>query len=110
MTAWGFADCQRQSAGAGFGSTLGRLFLRTLPTEFTPNSVYTWFPLMTPTAMEPHLKKLNVLDKYDMARPGTQSVATVVKEYAEVAEILKDTESFQPPYTARAAAVVKGKG
>jgi hypothetical protein len=49
LTAWGFADCQRDPNAFGFGSTLGRLFLRTLPNHFTENSVYTFFPLMTPS-------------------------------------------------------------
>ena len=37
MTAWGFADCQRDASGPGCGSMLGRLLLRTLPDEFPPD-------------------------------------------------------------------------
>ncbi|TRM65543.1 heme peroxidase [Schizophyllum amplum] len=51
LTAWGFADCQRDDDAHGFGSVLARLFLRTLPGQFTEDSVYGFFPLMTPQAM-----------------------------------------------------------
>jgi len=37
---------------------LGQLFLRALPGEFTNNSTYAWFPLMTPTAMDEILTEL----------------------------------------------------
>ncbi|EGN96758.1 hypothetical protein SERLA73DRAFT_93339 [Serpula lacrymans var. lacrymans S7.3] len=110
MTAWGFADCQRDPNGFGFGSTLGRLILRTLPNDFTKNSVYTWFPLMTPDAMEPHLKKLKLLDQYDLKRPGVTPGTSAVEGYVEVGEILKDTSKFGTEYAARAKEVIKGKG
>jgi linoleate 10R-lipoxygenase len=110
MTAWGFADCQKQPAGAGFGSTLGRLFLRTLPNDYSANSVYTWFPLMTPPSMKINLTKLKVMRKYDMNRPTTSTPAAVVTDYHRVAQILKDTAGFQAPYAARAALVIKGNG
>lgn len=45
LTAWGFNDCQRDPKAFGFGSTLGRLFLRTLPNDFTEKSVYAFFPV-----------------------------------------------------------------
>jgi hypothetical protein len=110
MTAWGFADCQRDSTGAGFGSTLGRLFLRTLPEQYTSNSVYTWFPLMTPDSMKIHLTKLNLLGRYDLKRPGVQASYRTVKDHAEIADILKNTAGFKTPYAERAASVIKGKG
>ena len=98
MTTWGFADCQRQRLGAGFGSTLGRLFLRTLPSEYNADSVYTWFPLVTPAAMKIHLTKLGI-DKYNLMRPVTQIMPRIVSGYTEVSEILKSTASFHHPYT-----------
>ena len=41
MTAWGFADCQRDVDAPGYGSMLGRLLLRTLPDCYAPDSTYT---------------------------------------------------------------------
>ncbi|KAF8265064.1 heme peroxidase [Lactarius quietus] len=61
LTAWGFADCQRDPKGPGNGSMLGRLLLRGLPREFSDNSVYTWFPLQTPESMEVFLRKLGTI-------------------------------------------------
>jgi linoleate 10R-lipoxygenase len=110
LTAWGFNDCQRTPDGAGFGSTLGRLFLRTLPGQFTSNSVYTWFPLMTPGSMKTNLTKLNLINTYDVNRPQSRGPAKIVKEYNEVTEILQNTEAFKPTYASRAAKVIRGNG
>jgi linoleate 10R-lipoxygenase len=110
MTAWGFADCQRDPSGFGFGSTLGRLLLRTLPKHFTYNSVYTWFPLMVPQAMKPHLEKLEMLSKYDMTRPGGTEDVVSVTEYAGVSHVLKNPGVFKSYHYERASRIVSGDG
>ncbi|KAG6889751.1 hypothetical protein C0992_004269 [Termitomyces sp. T32_za158] len=110
LTAWGFADCQRDPNAFGFGSTLGRLLLRTLPHNFTENSTYTFFPLMTPESMETNLKNLKLLDQYDLSRPKKQNAAQVVSSYSEVAEIVKDRSATSSLYAARAARVLSNKG
>jgi hypothetical protein len=110
LTAWGFADCQRDPNAFGFGSTLGRLFLRTLPNNFTENSVYTFFPLMTPGSMKTNLTKLKLLDQYDLARPPAKNPIVVVDAHATVASILKDKEGFVVPYQSRVDRVLTGKG
>ncbi|KAF7370587.1 Heme peroxidase [Mycena sanguinolenta] len=109
LTAWGFADCQRDPKAFGFGSTLGRLFLRTLPDNFTENSAYAFFPLMTPSAMKSHLSKMHLLESYDLTRPKQLSPIQTVQDYSQIAEIMKNPK-FVPPYAARAAKVIKGKG
>lgn len=109
LTAWGFNDCQRDPNGAGFGGMLGRLFLRTLPEHFTENSVYTWFPLMTPAAMKVNLEAMGKLDQYNVSRPGTNPTCTHVKDHSQVAQILADT-TFTTVYEAKASTVIKGKG
>ncbi|KAF4610857.1 hypothetical protein D9613_007045 [Agrocybe pediades] len=106
LTAWGFADCQRDPNAFGFGSTLGRLLLRTLPNNFTENSVYTFFPLMTPESMKVHLTKLGVIDQYDLNRPKTRSPQVEVKGHQRVGAILKDKESFVAPYKDRVARIL----
>ncbi len=110
LTAWGFADCQRDPNAFGFGSTLGRLFLRTLPNNFTSNSVYTFFPLMTPDSMKINLTKLKRLDEYDLSRPQPRPHVPVVSGYRQVGEILQDTDAFTIESATRAARVTKGKG
>ena len=110
LTSWGFADCQRNPKAFGFGSTLGRLFLRTLPNNFTENSVYTFFPLMTPESMKANLGKLDLLNQYDLARPTTKKPTEVINTHAAVTSILKDKEGFIAPYKSRVDRVLKGKG
>ncbi|KAI6113067.1 heme peroxidase [Pisolithus sp. B1] len=109
-TAWGFADCQRDPNGSGFGSTLGRLFLRTLPGQYNDTSIYTWFPLIHPEAMEKFLKDLGKLDQYTTERPKPISNPVTVTSYVEVGEVLRDESVFVPDYASRAKEVIKGKG
>ncbi|KAI6041268.1 heme peroxidase [Pisolithus marmoratus] len=109
-TAWGFADCQRDPNGHGFGSTLGRLFLRTLPGQYNETSIYTWFPLIHPEAMEKFLKDLGKLDQYTLERPKPSSDCVTVSNYVEVGEVLRDETCFAPDYASRAKEVIKGKG
>jgi cytochrome P450 len=110
LTAWGFADAQRDPNGAGFGSMLGRLFLRTLPENYDENSVYTWFPLMTPDSMKTNLTKLDKAASYSFVRPKGQAPVKVVSDHAQVTQVLKNTAVFQTPYPERAGSVLKGNG
>lgn len=110
LTAWGFADCQRDPNAFGFGSTLGRLILRTLPHDYTRNSVYAFFPMMVPGAMKTHLSNLNRLDDYDILRPKPDARSRFVSDYAQIGEILQNNEVFTSEYAARAARIHRGKG
>ncbi|KAL4078615.1 heme peroxidase [Scleroderma yunnanense] len=110
LTAWGFADSQRDPNGWGFGSTLGRLFLRTLPGQYDEKSVYTWFPLVHPTTMETNLKNLGKLKDYSLERPKAADVKTTVSNYVEAGEVLRDNTVFATDYVQRAQEVIKGKG
>ena len=110
LTAWGYADCMRSPENPGFGSMLGRLFLRTLPDEFTDNSSYAWFPLMTPEAMDEILTELGQRDEYDLKRPTSSYGAREFKEYGEVSGILGDNEKFGYPFLNRVSRVIHGPG
>ena len=109
-TSWGLRDMQRDTSNRGYGSMLGRLFLRTLPNHFTSDSTYTWFPLMTPESMAKYTQKLGVKDRYDFKRPTAADPVHHVDNYAAVVTALKDSKSFRPPYADRVGAVVKGQG
>jgi hypothetical protein len=90
---------------------LGRLLLRTLPTEYTENSTYTWFPLMTPPAINEILTRLGVKDRYDLNRSSSKEAGPVeVKEYGEVAGIIADTTKFSDPFLDRVHSVIHGSG
>ena len=114
LTAWGFADCVRSPENPGFGSMLGRLFLRTLPEEFTDNSTYAWFPLMTPQAMGEIFAKpehKDQKDKYDPVRPKSTRGALEFKEYGEVSGILANKDKkFRHPFLHRVSKVIRGPG
>ena len=110
MTAWGFADCQRDPSAYGFGSTMGRLLLRTLPNDYTVDSIYTWFPFVHPESMEGFLKNLDKLDGYSLERPKPRVPPTIVNNYVDVAKVLHSPDKFVPEYVDRAALVIQGKG
>ena len=87
LTTWGFADCQRNPKGFGFGSQFARLLLRTLPRHYSEDSVYTYFAFMTPDAMQKNLNKLGVLKHYDLNRPQPQMRTHHFTDYHDVVQI-----------------------
>ncbi|TDL21825.1 linoleate diol synthase [Rickenella mellea] len=109
-TAWGLRDCARDQNSPGFGSMLGRLFLRTLPNEYAADSAYAWFPLMHPGDMEGFAEKLGVAWKYDWERPKSRLPDVVIREYSEVQAVIANAKDFVTPYSRRAGAIVKGQG
>ncbi|EAU90460.2 heme peroxidase [Coprinopsis cinerea okayama7 len=108
LTAWGYQDCQRDPNAWGFGSTMARLFLRTLPEDFDEKSVYTFFPLMTPQSMKVHLTKLNQLDNYDLARPKRNPCPTIIRDYPSVVAILNEPLGFRSPYSQKTRKIING--
>ena len=110
LTAWGYADCQRDADGPGNGSILGRLLLRTLPGEYTNNSSYAWFPLMTPDAMNKILGKLGLANTYDLVRPVTAKEVPVFASYADVKQVLTDESNFGTGFPERVKLLVSGSG
>ncbi|KAH9056259.1 linoleate diol synthase [Lactarius vividus] len=109
LTAWGFADSQRDPTGPGNGSMLGRLILRGLPGEFSQNSIYTWFPLQTPESMKVFLGKLGTADRYDFNRTPDPAPVAVAREYNDVQQVLGSAQ-FRHPYGDRGARIVSGEG
>lgn len=109
LTAWGFADSQRDRNTPGNGSILGRLILRGLPGEFTENSIYAWFPLQTPEAMKGFLSDLGTAGRYNFSRPGNAPVVATARDYNDVKQILGSAQ-FRPSYGDKAARVVSGEG
>jgi linoleate 10R-lipoxygenase len=83
--------------------------MRALPNHYTADSTYTWFPLMTPEAMQGVLTKLGDAQVYSLKRPLEATDAVVVSEYREAKQVLED-EKFGPLWTGRAEKVIRGKG
>lgn len=89
---------------------LGRLLLRTLPEEYTSDSSYTWFPLMTPPAMNQILQDLGWSELYEMKRPATTPEVPVLASYDDVKAALKDGASFGTGFSNRVKTIVSGPG
>ena len=99
---WGFVDCQRDLNGWG---SLGRLFLRTLPSQYDGGVCVHMFPLVHPSAMETNPTKLGKLSDYSLDRPKAAGGEATVANYVEAREILQDIASN---YAQRP--VIKSKG
>ncbi|KAG8682213.1 hypothetical protein FRC11_000118, partial [Ceratobasidium sp. 423] len=98
LTCWGFDDATRDTENPSFGGMLGKLFYRTLPGQFPENSIYLWFPLMTPDAMKTNFTKLGIAGDYDFSRPtGPQPVQDVTTRPA-VLDAIMDTTCIHTPY------------
>jgi linoleate 10R-lipoxygenase len=109
LTAWGFADSQRDPKGPGYGSMLGRILLRSLLGEFSDNSVYTWFPLQTPESMEVFLRKLGTVDRYNFKRPPETAPIAIARKYNDVQQILGSAQ-FRHLYGDKGERIVSGQG
>jgi hypothetical protein len=59
--------------------------------------------------MEKYLKKMNVMNQYDMSRPGVGRAPQRVSTYKDVTAILKSTD-FQSSYAERAKKIIDTKG
>lgn len=73
LTTWGFTEGSRNIYNAAWGGMLGRVIQRGLPRHFPACSVYTHFPLVTPTG-QPHsmdnvLHKLGQYHDYEHGEP-----------------------------------------
>ncbi|GJJ10924.1 hypothetical protein Clacol_005153 [Clathrus columnatus] len=109
LTAWGYQDVQRDTTNGGFGSTLGRLILRTLPDDYTSDNSYTWFPFMTPEAMKTNLTNLGIEAKYKFDRPQHVEAVKPVGSYEAVRAILDDKPNFSSQTVIRAKSILPGQ-
>ncbi|CAE6446655.1 unnamed protein product [Rhizoctonia solani] len=98
LTCWGFDDATRDIENPSFGGMLGKLLHRTLPGQFPENSIYLWFPLMTPEAMKTNFTKLGIAGDYDFSRPtGAQPIQDVTTRPA-VIDVVMETSCIHTPY------------
>lgn len=110
-TAWGYKDCQSNPSNPGAGSVLGPLLLRTLPRNYTENSVYTWFSMMTPDAMRDNLIRLGKEKRYTFYRPIATMEARPIENAAEVLEIVgRGSKGYKSAYSTKAKEIIEGGG
>lgn len=97
LTSWGFTEGARDVKNAAFGGTLSRLFNRGLPQYFPAESVYTHFPLVTPTgqrySMDNVLRDLGKYEDYTFNRPTKTGDTFLVNDPDLIYNIISDPSS-----------------
>lgn len=97
LTPFGFTEGSRNVNNASHGGMLGRILHRALPDHYNDSSVYTHFPLITPTgqefSMDNVLKTNGVFDKYTIHRPAPQFRVKVIADSQSIAYALGATGS-----------------
>ncbi|KAG9031228.1 hypothetical protein FRB95_002930 [Tulasnella sp. JGI-2019a] len=81
LTAWGFNDCQRNTKNSANGGVLCSLLLRHLPDQYSPNSSYTIFPLVTPEAINLFFQRKGIAQNYSFERPVMQRPVRAITNY-----------------------------
>ena len=105
LTPWGFTEGSRNVNNAGHGGILGRVLHRALPNHYNDSSVYTHFPLITPTgqkySMDNVLRTNGVFEKYTIQRPVPQAPVQVLTDTRSIGAALglaAGTQVFVTPY------------
>ncbi|KAG8894697.1 hypothetical protein FRB99_001047 [Tulasnella sp. 403] len=110
LTAWGYQDCAHTPTNGAFGGGISKLLFRSLPNNFSFNSVYGLFPFYTPKTCEVNLSKLDLVDKYDFERPKTEKPVVSVNTWDGVKQVLGDYRSFKTTYEEHMKALTNGYG
>ncbi|QRV89047.1 kinase domain protein [Ceratobasidium sp. AG-Ba] len=111
LTHWGFGDATRDCNDPSFGGMLGKLISRTLPGQFPENSIFLWFPLMTPEAMKKNFMRLGIDGGYDFSKPVTPPTVLLVKQISDVVNVIQDTACIHTLYGKRIHTMIgKEKG
>ncbi|KAF9506550.1 hypothetical protein BS47DRAFT_1367288 [Hydnum rufescens UP504] len=94
LTTWGFAYANRNPNNAAWGGQLGRVLARALPNHYDADSVYTHFPLITPTgqpdSMDNIVQKNGYGGQYSIAPPVILPPTTLVTDPVAIYDALRD--------------------
>ena len=96
LTNWGFQEAS-SDLSIDNGCVFYKLFLRALPNNYDPASVYAHYPLTvpnTPGGMQDILKRLNKAHNYNFDRPTPVKQAAIIFSYDAAKTILDDQDSF----------------
>ncbi|KAK3056866.1 hypothetical protein LTR09_001904 [Extremus antarcticus] len=96
LTNWGFQEASSDDS-IDNGCVFYKLFLRALPNNFDPSSVYVHYPLTIPQGpdgMKDVLRRLGKAHKYNFDKPAPIPQPAVVFTYDAAKAVLNDQESF----------------
>lgn len=100
LTNWGFQEAS-SDISIDNGCVFYKLFLRALPHNFNPSSVYVHYPLTIPQGpdgMRDVLTRLGKAHKYNFDKPAPIKPPTIIFSHAAARSILLDQESFHVPW------------
>lgn len=93
-TNWGYQECQSDLT-IDNGCVLYKLFLRTLPNNFDPSSVYVHYPFTVPSEMKTILQDLGKDHKYNFERPKPIPKPEMIFTYDAATKIMQDQDKFK---------------
>lgn len=97
LTNWGYQQASSDLT-IDNGCVMYKLFLRALPNNFDPASVYVHYPMTIPQGqggMQETLERLGKAHKYDMARPTPIVQPTIIFSYEAAQQIMLDQDNFK---------------
>ncbi|KAK7695140.1 hypothetical protein QCA50_002330 [Cerrena zonata] len=99
LTTWGYQDCAPDTTSGSYGAAIPKLLLRHLPRHYPANSVYSLFPFFTPDTAEKILKKLGVVEKYELKRPNRViPIPKVVDTMTGIRYVFGNPDKFKVTY------------
>ena len=96
LTNWGYQEAS-SDLDIDNGCVFYKLFLRALPYNYDPASVYVHYPMTVPhgqDGMQDILERLGKAHKHDFDKPKSTGHPTVVFSYDTAKKILADQETF----------------
>lgn len=97
LTNWGFAEASSDLT-IDNGCVFYKLFLRALPNNYDPASVYVHYPMTVPTGedgMRDVLEQLGKAKKYNFDKPASIAQPTIVFSYDAATKILENKDLFK---------------
>lgn len=94
LTNWGYQEAS-SDLSVDNGCVFYKLFLRTLPNNYDPASVYVHYPLTIPSRMKRVLEDLDKAHKYDFEKPEPIKQPVILFSYDTAKKVLEDQETFK---------------
>ena len=96
LTNWGFTEAS-SDLSIDNGCVFYKLFLRALPNNYDPASVYVHYPMTVPhgpDGMQDILQGLQKAHKYNFEKPKPVKMPSIIFSYDAAKKILDDQDSF----------------